>query len=90
MSVWMVHAETGQYSDWDYNVCGVFSSYEAARKYVMGQSASVDEHPMEVDGTHFRLREEDWFITEYELDKGAMVRRTGFGYLSVGFEEGDG
>ena len=42
MGVWMVHVETCQYSDRDYRVCGVFSTREAARDYVLGQRVPVD------------------------------------------------
>lgn len=35
--VWMVHRESGQYSDWEYDVKGIFSTYEKARAYVESQ-----------------------------------------------------
>lgn len=37
IKVWMVHRESGVYSDWTYDVKGIFSSYELARKYVEQQ-----------------------------------------------------
>lgn len=32
--VYMVHRESGEYSGWTYDVKGIFSTYEAARRYV--------------------------------------------------------
>lgn len=34
MNVYMVHRESGEYSDWTYDVQGIFSSYEKARDYL--------------------------------------------------------
>lgn len=98
MRVWMVHEEDGQYSDWRFNVVGVFSSRERAVEFVMSQRAPVDEDgyrlhswdpepaagyalPKEV-GDHWMLCEEDWFVTEYEVDAPLQVDRT-YDYLSL-------
>lgn len=35
--VYMVHRESGEYSDWTYDVKGVFSTYEAAKSYIESQ-----------------------------------------------------
>ena len=37
VKVWMVHRESGKYSYWTYDVKGIFSSYDLARKYVEQQ-----------------------------------------------------
>lgn len=34
MRVWMVHRESGRYSDWTYDVRGVFSTYDKACEYI--------------------------------------------------------
>lgn len=99
MKVWMVHVETGMYTDHDYRVCGVFHSREKAVGYVMAQSIEDDGlgsviHPVDHGGGHYVLNEygpidciEDWFVTEYELDQGAVIERKD-GCLTTGFERG--
>lgn len=36
VKVYMVHRESGEYSDWTYEVLGMFSSYANARRYLRG------------------------------------------------------
>lgn len=43
--VYMVHRESGEYSDWTCDVNGIFSTYEAARRYV--------EHRLTVKCYHY-------------------------------------
>jgi hypothetical protein len=40
--VYMVHEEDGRYSDWRYNVIGIFSSYDEARKCLDGVTVPYD------------------------------------------------
>lgn len=47
MKVWMVHRESGQYSDWTYEVKGIFSSYTKAREYL--SSINIPVGRMECD-----------------------------------------
>lgn len=44
MKVWMVHRESGAYSDWTYDIKGVFSSYAKAREYLKGLSFKVGRY----------------------------------------------
>lgn len=38
MKVYMVHRESGEYSDWVYRVEGIFSTYDKAREYLEAKS----------------------------------------------------
>ena len=41
MNVYMVHSESGVYSDHEYDVRGIFSTYDGARQYVERQTVEV-------------------------------------------------
>lgn len=42
MKVYMVHCETGEYSDWLYRVLGIFSCKERAKEYLRSIKVLVD------------------------------------------------
>ena len=41
MNVYMVHSESGAYSDHEYDVRGIFSTYDGARQYIERQAVEV-------------------------------------------------
>lgn len=78
--VWMAHMESGSYSDWEYDVLGIFSSHEKAAEYVKGlaivRSDGTREAPTTSDGTYFSYSDsgafgKPWmYVTEYTMDVG--------------------
>lgn len=46
--VFLVHSESGSYSDWSYMPLGVFSSYEKAAEYIRSKSLDVIREPESV------------------------------------------
>jgi len=95
MKVYLVHEEDGEYSDWRFNVAGVFSTHEKAVEYITSQRSRdrYGEHELRLDPEYGErkhewqfgderyspkevnrwIHTEDWYVTELELDVGAVV-----------------
>lgn len=93
MKVYLVHEEDGEYSDWRFNVAGVFSTHEKAVEYVLSQRVHGYDEVYELEPVpdynknmygdllfgdeKFAAKEhrdlESWYITELEIDVGAVV-----------------
>lgn len=66
-SVWMVHGECGEYSDMEYDVMGVFSSYEKAVAFVQSHAMTAYHHVGEVvlnERTNTVLHADNWGLSK--------------------------
>ena len=93
MKVWMVHRESGEYSDWTYDVKGIFSSYAKAREYLKGFSFKVGRYKhgtcwdTYVDYADFDVHDT---ATLFTTDGKTFVYKVAGDELSVCWAEGYG
>ena len=62
MKVYMVHSESGKYSDWTYDVRGIFSTVEKAVEYIESQAMTVYRHVGAKYGMTDTMRYDEWYV----------------------------
>ena len=64
--VYMVHRESGEYSDWTYDVKGIFSTYDAAKSFIESKLAVKCYHYVgQIGSRHGTIDVDQWRMSDH-------------------------